>query len=258
MSILIDRINENVKTLNRNYCGLFVGRVGTGKSWSCIRIAEQYDPTFTIKERVVFRIVDLVRKVKNGELKPGSIIIFDEAGIDASNRKSYMNKLNKALAYLMQTWRHRRIVMFITVPDISYIDAGVRKLFDDLFETKEVMKKEGVVRVDAKHIQVNLQTGDTYYKRWRMNHEIILMSIGKPSVKNRHIYEKMKTDFTTKLYEEIEEDLTPKEKPKNQDKDNPRRCPNCGNLGIWRGRLRVYRCRSCDTTWQKDTQVNNC
>jgi hypothetical protein len=249
MSILIDRIKQNIYDENRNYCGLWIGRVGSGKSWSCLRVAEQLDPTFDVEKRVIFRIKDLLRMVVNGELPPGSVVVFDEAGIDASNRQSYMNKLNKALSYLMQTWRHRRIIMFVTIPDISYIDAGVRKLFDDVFETKKIMKKEKVVIVNAKHIQVNLQTGDVYYKRFKMDGEIIALKIKKPSIPCINRYEKMKTKFTTELYKDIERDLIG-EKPGSNKKDDPNRCPKCGNKGRKRMKTADFRCHICGLIWK--------
>ena len=93
MSIITEYIDQEVNVFNRNFCGIFVGRVGTGKSWSALRYAEVIDPTFNI-DRVVFKISDLLNLAKT--LDPGKAIIFDEAGIDASNRESYMNKLNKA------------------------------------------------------------------------------------------------------------------------------------------------------------------
>lgn len=226
---IIKHIREQVHSKNRNFTAACVGKVGTGKSYSVMHLAEILDPNFSV-DNVVFRITDLLDLVNSDKLQAGSVVVFDEAGIDASNRQSYMNKLNKALSFLLQTWRFRRIILFVTIPDISMIDAGTRKMFDAVFETMAIIKRERVCVLKIKFIQVNAQSGKAYFKRPRNNSGIVKTKLKKPNIKLVNRYEKKKAIFLDALYREIKQTLEP---PKEI---TPRiakpRCPECGSGDI--------------------------
>ena len=241
--ILTQHIKKELRK-NRNFCGLFIGKVGTGKSYSALKMAENLDTSFNI-DRIVFNIpalLDLAQK-----LQPGNVIIFDEAGISGSNRNSYMNTLNKSLSFLLQTWRHRQIILFVTIPDIAFIDKGVRKMFDIVLESKGVVKKRKIVKMAVKFVQVNFQSGKAYFKSPRSSSHIVNTEIGKPSLKLINRYEKAKTIFTTELYKSIQADLKPEEK-KTKELDE-RRCKECGNLGDYKRTKELYLCRKCPNQW---------
>ena len=243
--MLLKYIKERVFNKNTNFMGIFVGKVGTGKSWSALRIAEQTDPTFNIS-RVFFSIKDLLDAVEKDNIKPTQAVIFDEAGIDASNRDSYMSMKNKAIAHLNQTWRYKRIICIWTVPDITNIDAGTRKSFDTIFETKEVYANAGYVKVTCKFMDVNHQSGKMYEKHARINNDIIMYKIHKPSVKLRHAYQKKKDKFARELYKKLKEKIDPKEKKVIQ---SWRTCKICGASARWRETKKNFMCRSCGNTW---------
>ena len=243
-AILTEHIKKELRK-NRNFCGLFIGKVGTGKSYSALKMAENLDPGFNI-DRIVFDIpalLDLAQK-----LQPGNVIIFDEAGISGSNRNSYMNTLNKSLSFLLQTWRHRQIILFVTIPDIAFIDKGVRKMFDIVLESKGVVKDRKIVKMAVKFVQVNFQSGKAYYKSPRSSSHIVNTEIGKPSIKLINRYEKAKTKFTTELYKSIQAELKPEEKKKNG-VEEIRRCKECGNLGIYKRARDLWECRGCPNSW---------
>ena len=75
VSYILQRIRNN-----KNFLGFLSGPTGSGKSYCCLRIAEEVDPDFTL-ERVVFNGIDLMNLVNSGKLKKGSVIIFEEAGV---------------------------------------------------------------------------------------------------------------------------------------------------------------------------------
>ena len=245
MSYIIKHIKTNLSQ-GRNWCTLCVGRVGTGKSYSAMRFAETLDPNFNV-DRVVFKIEDLIEMVHNEKVPPGSVIVFDEGGIAISNRNSYMNKFNKAMAMLLQTWRHRNIILFVTVPDITFVDAGIRKLFDASMESTKVIRSRKVVQIKWKFTQLNNQSGKLYYKNARLNNRHLMVEVKKPSIKLIHAYEKKKTEFTTELYENLQTDLTPEVKEKKKD---VRRCPTCDSLDTkYRMKDDTMWCRQCGANW---------
>jgi len=245
MSLIIKYIRGQLNK-SRNFCTLCVGRVGTGKSYSAMRFAETLDPDFNV-DKVVFKIEDLLEMVHDESIPAGSVIVFDEGGIAISNRNHYMNKFNKAMAMLLQTWRHRNIILFVTVPDISFVDAGIRKLFDATMESQEVIKSRKVVQVKWKFTQLNNQSGKLYYKNAKLKSKILRIEIKKPSIKLIHAYEKKKKEFTTELYKNLQAELKPEEK---EEENNIRRCTECGGLGSYFPKLHLLRCRGCGHEWE--------
>jgi len=247
MSQIVKHIKKNI-TKNRNYTIAGVGRVGTGKSYSGLKLASVIQPGFTV-DNVVFDIPKLLEKVHNEEVKAGEVLIFDEAGISASNRESYMSELNKAMSFLMQTWRHRQIVLIITVPDIAFIDAGTRKMFDAIMECKEVIPSRKVVRVNWKFLQSNVQSGKLYFHNPKTAEmETIQVEISKPDTKLINRYEKKKKEFTTELYKELQASLV--EKKDVASKRDVRRCPECDSLDTrYSTQLKLMRCRQCGYEW---------
>jgi ABC-type lipoprotein export system ATPase subunit len=88
--------NVNLK-INAGEFVLVCGPTGSGKSWTGLSIAELLDPEFTA-DRVIFKARELMKLIRDGDLKPGSVILWDEAGIDLSNRnwQSVTNRMLKA------------------------------------------------------------------------------------------------------------------------------------------------------------------
>ena len=247
---LIHYIKDQISR-NRNVCILVVGRVGTGKSWSCLKLASVLDPSFNM-ERIVFNLTDLLELVHKGKVGKGEVIIFDEAGISVSNRNSYMNQFNKAMSHLLQTWRHRNHILFISVPSIAFIDKGIRSMFDLMIETTRVVRKRQVVQCDVKMIQHNYQIGKTYYYNARMEDgTTMLLEIGKPNTKLINRYEKKKTEFTTDLYEKLMVELTPKQEFDTTEIDKVGICNKCGTKGDFKRTIKKWACRRCPNVWQK-------
>lgn len=243
---LIKHIKKEISK-NRNYVGILVGRVGTGKSYSALKLCCEIDPTFN-ETRVLFKIADLLEMVHENKIEPGQCILFDEAGVSASNRESYMNRFNKAMSYLLQTWRHRNIVLFVTVPSISFIDKGIRSMFDLMIETQKVIKSRKVVQCSAKLIQHNYQMGKTYYHNLKsIGGEIMRLEISKPPLKLINRYEKSKAIFTTELYKQQMEEL--RDSPETKEIDDLRKCSVCRTQGVFNRSKDRWQCRKCPNIW---------
>lgn len=252
MSVVVKYIKNQIFQANRNFVGIIVGRVGTGKSYSAMRLAELLDDNFSI-DKVFFNVEDLLKVIHTNELYAGEVLVLDEAGVAISNRQHYMNKFNKSMSFLLQTWRHRNLIMFVTVPDIKFVDAGIRKLFDAVIECKKVVKSRNVVQADWKFIQINPHSGKVYTHNLKTSGEAIRLDIGKPSTKLIHVYEKKKTEFTSNLYKELESNTTKGEVKDDIITNTTRRnmrCPKCGNLSRYLVRKKAWRCYICNNIWQ--------
>lgn len=194
----------------KNFLAFLGGETGSGKSWSCLSIAEQLDPTFDAT-KVVFKGIELMKLVTSGGLKPGSVIIFEEVGVELSNR-NWQSSLNKLLSYLFQTFRHRRFILIMNAPYMDFVDAATRKLFhaEWLMIKIDTVKKEGMIK--PQRMQYNPRYKKFYYKWLRVltpkgKVPIKTWRIPKPSQDLIDAYEIKKKSFSDQLEKEIYDDL---------------------------------------------------
>ena len=213
---LVRYIHRRIRN-NKNFLATITGPTGSGKSWSALSMAELIDKDFTI-DRVIFRAKDLMKLISNGNLKPGSVIVWDEAGIDLSNR-NWQSVTNKMLNALLQTFRHKNFILFFTVPFHDFIDSSSRKLFHADFETQKINRNQSTVIIKPKLLQYNSNLAKWYrkYLKVQMNGSIIKIkrwAVPKPSDKIIKEYEEAKNKFTKDLNLDINkqlEDLEPEE-----------------------------------------------
>ena len=244
MGHLVDYIKHRVYEQNKNFICCVIGPTGSGKSYASLSLAQQIMPTFDI-DHVVFTLRDFVKIIQTAP--KGTTIVYDEAGVSISSR-NWQNLLNKTMNLLLQTFRHRNLVVLFTVPNQEFIDAQTRKLLHALFEMKTLNYKKGYCTIKPKFLQQNPQTGKVYHKYLRVRTEtgVVKLSsikIKKPSKPLIKVYEAKRMKFTTKLNAEILEDLKEEEKKKNPKKltckvcnhkwkqqnlsRTPRECPDC-------------------------------
>jgi len=195
---------------NKNFLCFIGGQTGSGKSWSALSICEMLDSDFSI-ERCVFSGKGLMQLVNSGSLKKGSCVLFDESGIELSNR-NWQSTLNKMLNYLMQTFRHKCIILFFTSPYMDFLDSATRKLMHAQFEMVSIDQKEKKGILKPKLIQYNGDMGKYYYKYLRVVTldgviPVQTWAIPKPSDNIIEQYEAKKTEFTSALNKKIEAEL---------------------------------------------------
>lgn len=192
---------------NKNFLGICTGPTGSGKSLSMLSFAEMLDPEFTI-DRVVFKGRELMNLINTGDLKPGSVILWDEAGIDLSNR-SWQSAINKMLNFLLQTFRHRNFILLFTVPYVDFVDSSARKLFHAEFTTVSINRKKKTCRLKAKLLQYNDSMGKWYRKYLKVIKPtggisiIRTWNIPLPSKTLLDHYEAKKRSFTDELNKQI-------------------------------------------------------
>jgi len=202
---LIKNIKNRMIYYNQNWLGLICGPTGSGKSFSGLRIAEEVDDTFHIG-RVVFTAEEFMQVLNNG-MKQGQIIIWDEAGVGMASREWYSIS-NKAINYVLQTFRHLNLGVIFTTPSISYIDSQARRLFHSYIETYEVDRKRKQVKARWFTVSYSPRSDKIYhiyrrYKREKKN----LTRINIPSKELIDAYEKKKKAFSQSLRMDVLEDV---------------------------------------------------
>lgn len=207
-SYILQRIERN-----KNFLAVITGQTGSGKSWSALREGEVLDPDFDVGN-VCFtpkEFLDLVNG-KTKELKKGSVIIFDEIQVSMSHL-DYQSIQAKLLNYVLQTFRHKCFILFVTSPHFSFINASARKLFHSRIETVSINQSNKQCLLKPFLLQTNQETGDVYRKYlrvWSKKTGLVPLKslrVGKPSDSLIREYEEKKTRFTKELNESISRDL---------------------------------------------------
>lgn len=184
----------------------FVGAMGSGKSYSAISLAQAIDPNFTAAN-IVFTVKDFARLI-TARLPRGSVIIFDDAGVDANSR-DWHSKRVKLLARVAQSFRIFGIIVIITTPKMEYIDSQTRKLLTVLFEapTPKIdsdaeMSRKGIMKVFRVIPPAFRNMDGNWYRRFRIvryrNYRKII--IEENIIKFRHPFR-----FVTRVYEQNKE-----------------------------------------------------
>ena len=120
---------------NRNLIALFIGDTGSGKSLASIRLAERVDPAFSV-DRIVFTVKEFIALVNAG-LPPGSVIVFDDAGLGI-NARLWQEMSARVFGMLTQGFRYKQILTFITVPGEIFIERQSRRLVHIRFVSTDV------------------------------------------------------------------------------------------------------------------------
>ena len=127
------RVWTDIYRKDQNAIFLFIGDVGKGKSTGAMRFGQDLDPNFSL-ERICFSTVELFDLIQKGDskgkLKPGSVILFDEAagseeGIDSRNS---LTKSNKILSFFSTISRAKRFIIIYVAPLFSQFDKRIRTI----------------------------------------------------------------------------------------------------------------------------------
>ena len=205
-------ILRRIKT-NKNFLCVVTGSTGSGKSYSALREGETLDSNFDI-DNVCFtpqQLMDLVNGVKK-ELKKGAFILYDEVQV-THGHLDYRSMQSKMLNYLLQTFRHRNFILFMTSPHFSYINASARKLFHCRMETIHIKPKLKLCKLKPLLLQTNQSTGKVYQKYLRVSIKgkgtfpLKSVSVRLPSKELIEAYEKKKDKFTDDLNIKITREL---------------------------------------------------
>lgn len=207
---------------NKNFLGTITGPTGSGKSWAGLSIGEMVDPDFNV-DRIIFTGRELMDLINSGKLKSGSFILWDEAGIDLSSR-NWQSLTNKMLNFVLQTFRHKNLILIFTTPYHDFLDVASRKLFHAEFETSSINKTKKTCRIKPKLLQYNADLKKWYKKYLKIvkggvgKSTIRRWDVPKPSDELIRMYEEKKNKFTAVLNKDIESKL---EKLKEKEETKP-------------------------------------
>ena len=236
---------------NKNFIGLVMGPTGSGKTYSALSIAEQSDPNFNIKQ-VVFTGKELMALMNSEKLKKGSVIVFEEVGIELDASK-WQSTANQMIKYLLETFRHRNFILLMTTPYMGYLAKGGRMLLHGVFETQSIDVNKKTCKLKPMLLQYNSRRDKTYWKYLRVKTEdgikpLTRWNVPLPSPELIKKYEERKSEFTKQLYLRITKELNEQEGKKVE--KYPMKCDKCGHT--WESRNpSPPKCSKCSSTLTK-------
>lgn len=213
-------VHQRIYQQNKNFVCFFSGPTGSGKTYSALRFSEKLDPNFDINN-IVFTAEEFMNllngkaKDENGnvkELKQGSVILWEEIQTSMGHM-DYQSFVSKAINYVLTTFRHKNLILIVTAPYFSFINASTRKLFHAVFEVQGIDRARKVTKSKPLFLQINQRSGKIYFKYMRIARgngfapQIKRYNLGLPSKELLEAYEERKTEFTSGLNEEILEEL---------------------------------------------------
>lgn len=103
-------------------------RMGNGKTFSSLKIAEDYDPNFPISQHTYncLGLLDVVDYFDRNDLTH-QIVIMDEAQTSAPSNKWYSTS-NEAIFYTLSVFRRLKSACIICLPSFASIDKRIRNL----------------------------------------------------------------------------------------------------------------------------------
>lgn len=206
---LVTYVHQRVYKKNKNFICFFSGPTGSGKTYSALRFAEKLDSDFTM-ENVVFDAKEFMNLLNGNpkELKQGSVILWEEIQTSMGHM-DYQSFVSKAINYVLTTFRHKNLILIVTAPYFSFINASSRKLFHCVFEVQRINYEKNCTISKPLFLQINQRTGKTYFKYLQVARgdgttpQIKLYSLGLPSQSLLEAYEKRKAEFTATLNDSI-------------------------------------------------------
>ena len=212
-SWLVSWIRQRIK-VTRPANIVFVGETGSSKSYSAMSLASVIDPNFDVDKRVVFDIKSFLHII-NERPPPGSVIMYDEAGVDLGN-KDYHAEQVILFGKTAQTMRYRGILVFYTIPKRSFLDNTTRQLIQMMLEAtgergvfKMFLIKPSSDRNDNKAwYKYPTETITQNYHTYTVRHETVRFAM--PPKRLYIPYEIKKDMFLTPFFEETEKRLSTK------------------------------------------------
>jgi len=101
--------------------GCIVGREGSGKSYTAVKIANNIDPTFNA-DRIIFDVAELLQVLKEGDHEPGNFYVLDEAGVQFG-RRTWQDRAQVLANQALQLIRSHNLGLIFTLPRLSELDS---------------------------------------------------------------------------------------------------------------------------------------
>lgn len=200
---------------NRNFLVMFTGRVGGGKSYASLSIADYLTPSMKTGfdlHGLVFDIPDFISCVQKG--KPGDVVILDEVGVSAGSRDA-LTKTSKTLSKVVQSVRYLQYCTIFTIPNANFLDKQIRLMVDVIFDHSEGQKQG---EFEPKVPVLTEDGADVEYKPLLYRNRIVrsaFFPLPRPALIAD--YEKVRREHNMQQLSELQDALAPEGKKSDED-----------------------------------------
>jgi hypothetical protein len=204
---------------NGNVLLLVVGKTGSGKSWSCMRIAElwykhRFNEPFP-QHNICFSLAEAGKLIRNNNMRKGEFLIVEEAGVIV-NSLDFQNKIIKLFHAFLQSGRCKNLGIIFNFPNMSMITKTAKTLAHGVFQTTALDTHSGFVTLKPFALSTNPIFGKTYqkYPIQKMNHHYVQVKrikIGKPTNELLKVYEERKQKFVDGVLDDFLDAVKDKE-----------------------------------------------
>lgn len=200
---------ERLHKRNQNEIIIIVGDPGSGKSYMGLRLGEILTDRKFSMEDCKFSPAEFMQRIATAGKY--SVIMLDDSGI-ALNAREFMSKSNKLLSLALESCRFKNQTLILTVPDLAMIDINARRLMNELFWMKYIVRSEGWSCATWYEISNNPTISRVYkkYPKIEADGEIkekTTIRVRKPDDALIEEYEREKKDFIDPLYADFIEEL---------------------------------------------------
>jgi hypothetical protein len=222
-SALFRQVWRRINVKNEHWMHCIVGREGSGKSLTSLKMAGLLDDTFSA-DNVVFKPAEFLRMLRDGAYERGDIYVIDEAGVGLGNRtwqESGQKKLNQAL----QLIRNHNIGVIFTLPRLGELDSQTQGRLHSYYEISGKEPDEYVIGrwrwLDPDRVDI---TGEIYRKKPRYDGKIIDSLKVTPPTDDELIeaYKERKEGFQEGVYDGAIDELDPEDADDGEQYDGPR------------------------------------
>jgi len=210
---------------NEHFMGVLVGREGSGKSYTGIKLAEVCDPTFQA-ERVMFeprRFIEKLRDWKQSDETKGKMVVIDEAGVGVGVR-TWHDKDQVVLNQVLQIIRDENMGVIFTLPRLEELDSQTRGRLHAFLEMME-KKQDKWAKVKWLDWDPTRDGRNKIYREYDsmstggVGRKIKRLKLTPPSDEIAAAYEERKDEFQLEQYQdaidqmedEVEDEMSVKE-----------------------------------------------
>jgi gluconate kinase len=131
-----------VNRKNEHFMGCIVGREGSGKSYTALKLANNLDSGFNA-DRVIFDVSELLKILSDGDHSPGDFYVLDEAGVSLGNR-TWQDRAQILANQALQLVRSHNLGLIFTLPRLSELDSQAEGRLQAVLEVVEKNPEEWV------------------------------------------------------------------------------------------------------------------
>jgi len=254
-TMFIEKKRNRMLKRNQNLLVCVVGGTGSGKTYGAITLADELmNGNMNPERHIVFDIEHFMDLINNGHIKKGEVVIFEEAGVNISS-KDWGTKANKNINKVLQTCRHLNFGVIFTLPSFKFMDNSSRMLQHSVFVADETninyttnqskFKVYDLINNPMKSIEPMTIFPKFYYENQLVQMKYIYVK--KPREELLEVYEKRKTEFTTKLNKQVQSEIVQERLDSEAKVKFSAFCKKCGarNSFDFSKKRMEWTCRRC-------------